>query len=148
MIAGLPLWAQWTLVIGMVLWTLLVAWPYMRWTQRRINATANAMESVQRFVEDELVPVVKDARAMITGAQTIVNDLKSQNPKRILEFIDRLEKDGTIHKLTASIEQIVLKFKTDGLGESSGKTRGEIVREAEQIVKEENGLNERRDHDL
>jgi hypothetical protein len=113
----------------MVVWTLFVAWPYMRWTQRRINATANAMESVQKFVESELVPLARDARAMIVGAQTIVDDLKSQNPKRILEFIDRLERDGTIHKLTASIEQIVTKFKSDGLGES-GKTREQIVKEA------------------
>lgn len=127
MISGLPLWVQWVVVIGLAFWTLFIAWPYLRWTKKRIAATANAMESIQAFVEQEAVPLVRDARAMIAGAQTIVDDFKSQNPKRILEFMDKLDKDGTIHKLSASIDRIVEKFKNDGLGESPGKTRDEIL---------------------
>jgi hypothetical protein len=133
MIAGLPLWVQWAVVIGLAVWTVFIAWPYLRWTKRRIEATANAMESIQKFVENEAVPLVRDARAMVSGAQTVVDDLKSQNPKRILEFIDKLEKDGTIHKLAASIEQVVAKFKADGFGDGLGKTREEILRDAKNL---------------
>lgn len=50
-------------------------------------------------IREDLTPVLRDVRSL-------VDDIKKQDPKRIVEFIEKISKDGTVERVCKSLEAI------------------------------------------
>jgi len=122
MTTALPAWLQfaWAFagiisVVGGVCWLLLVAWPYLRWTRRTMEETLGIGRSSAQILETikaDVVPLIADAKSVVGSIRTLVDDVKNQNPGKILEFLDKLSKDGTVERMTTAVEIIGKKVQS------------------------------------
>jgi len=81
-------------------------------------------------LRDEIKPLVEDAKVVIKSVEDMVSRFGDQ-PRIVVDFIDKLAKDGTVEKLTASIESVVKKVQ-QVIGHESpaaGKSREDILKE-------------------
>jgi len=84
-------------------------------------------------LRDEIKPLVADAKVVIKSVEDMVNQFGDQ-PRVVVDFIDKLAKDGTVEKLTSSIEAVVKKVQDvieHGGKPATGKSRDEILKEME-----------------
>lgn len=80
-------------------------------------------------LRDEVKPLVQDAKAVIKSVEDMVSRFGDQ-PMVVIDFIDKLAKDGTVQKLTTSIESIVKKVQeVIDHKPATGKSREEILKE-------------------
>jgi len=84
--------------------------------------TVDAVEEVQR----EIKPILRDAREVIGAVRGLVDDLKAQNPTRIVEFAEKLSRDGTLERIVTSIEQVGVVVN-DAVKRIEAKAVGSIV---------------------
>lgn len=54
----------------------------------------------------DVKPILEDAKSVLGSVRDLVEDVKSQNPKRIVEFIEKLAHDGTVEKIAKSVEKV------------------------------------------
>ena len=116
MTTSLPPWLQiaWAvtailIALGAVGWALLALWPYMRVTRAAMMESlelGRASSGVLKGLESEVKPLVADLRGIVGDFKILIGDIKEQRPGRILEFLEKLEKDGSIQKITQSVEAI------------------------------------------
>lgn len=57
----------------------------------------------------DLGSVAADAKEVIGAVRSLIEDVKEQNPGRIIEFLEKLQKDGSIEKIATSVEAIAKK---------------------------------------
>jgi hypothetical protein len=64
--------------------------------------------SVRMFdkLYEEIHPTVENAKKVLESLSGLVDQVKRQEPGRIIEFVDKLQKSGTIDKVAKSLEQI------------------------------------------
>jgi hypothetical protein len=55
---------------------------------------------------EEIHPTVENAKKVLESLGGLVDQVKRQEPGRIIEFVDKLQKSGTIDKVAKSLEQI------------------------------------------
>jgi uncharacterized protein YoxC len=116
---ALPAWLQivWAITailisFGAIAWALFVLWPYihetravMRESLKLGRATANTLTTL----ESDIRPVVKDLKEIVSDIRTLIGDVKEQKPGRIIEFLEKLQKDGSIEKIATAVEAIARK---------------------------------------
>lgn len=71
---------------------------------------------------DELGDVAKDAKDVIKDIKEIIADVKIQDPKKIVEFVDKLATDGTLEKIAGSVEKVA-----ERIGEAIKKVEAKAV---------------------
>ena len=113
---AVPAWLQITwaiagigVAVGGFLWVVIVFYPYILFTKRMMvksielgEKTANHLVELQRDVG----PLIVDAKAVIASVRTLVDDIQRQDPRRLVEFVDKLARDGTLDRITGSLEKI------------------------------------------
>lgn len=57
-------------------------------------------------------PLIVDAKEVVGSIREIISDIKEQNPGRIIEFLESLERDGSVQKIAKSVEEIAKKVHT------------------------------------
>jgi hypothetical protein len=57
-------------------------------------------------LRDSIKPFVVEGRGVIEGVKGVIEDLKNQKAGKIIEFIEKIEKDGLIPKIVLSMEEI------------------------------------------
>jgi uncharacterized protein YoxC len=116
---ALPAWLQivWAvtailIAFGAIAWALLILWPYLRETRlvmRESLKLGRATTSTLTTLEGDIRPVVKDLKEIVSDIRTLISDVKEQKPGRIIEFLEKLQKDGSIEKIATSVEAIARK---------------------------------------
>lgn len=82
-------------------------------------------------LRDQITPLVKDAKGVIKSVEDMVNRFGDQ-PKAVVDFIDKIAKDGTVEKLTTSFDSIMKKIhEVIDLKPATGKSREELLKEME-----------------
>lgn len=82
-------------------------------------------------LRDEIKPLVADAKVVIKSVEDMVSRFGDQ-PRVVVDFIDKLAKDGTVEKLTSSFDAIMKKVhEVIDPKPADGKTREEILKEME-----------------
>ena len=83
-------------------------------------------------MRDEVKPLVEDAKEVVGAVRDLVKDIKDQNPRKIVDYFDKLSKDGTIDRIAASIDKVA-----DKVHEAIQKTEARKVDDAVGAVKVE-----------
>lgn len=83
----------------------------------RMWAMAEEQRGAMLELRDSLKPFVEKAGTVVDGAASIIEDLKNQKAGKIVEFIEKIEKDGIVPKIVSSVEGI-------------GKQVAEVIRRA------------------
>ena len=119
MTTALPPWLQiaWAITailisLGAIGWALFVLWPYIHETRlvmRESLKLGRATATTLTTLEGDIRPVVKDLREIVSDIRTLISDVKEQKPGRIIEFLEKLQKDGSIEKIATSVEAIARK---------------------------------------
>lgn len=65
--------------------------------------------AILREFQKEIRPLLTDAGEVIGSVKTLVEDLKRQDVAKIMEFLDRVKRDGTVDRVAASLEEIAKK---------------------------------------
>lgn len=89
-------------------------------------ARAIRSEAIMQELRDEIKPITKDAREVIGAVHELVEDLKGQNPKRIVEFVDRLSRDGVIDRIAGTVEKVGEKIG-DAIKRIEEKAAGKLI---------------------
>jgi len=76
---------------------------------RGIEIGEKTSETMDSFAAD-IKPILRDARDVIGEVKELVEQFKSQNPKAIVDFIEKLSKDGTVDRVAKSIETVAKKI--------------------------------------
>lgn len=77
--------------------------------------TADLLDGFSRDTK----PIVEDLKNIIASVRELIEDLKRQKAGKIVEFLEKLSKDGTVDKIAGSLDEI-------------GRKVGEVVRKSEQ----------------
>lgn len=135
MTTALPAWLQivWAvtailIAFGAIAWALLILWPYLRETRlvmRESLKLGRATTATLTTLEGDIRPVVKDLKEIVSDIRTLIGDVKEQKPGRIIEFLDKLQKDGSIEKIATSVEAIARKAH-EALGRGKPQEGAEI----------------------
>lgn len=64
---------------------------------------------VMRALKEDVVPIIADAKTVLASVSELVRQLNEQNPKAIVDFLERLAKDGTVEKIASSVETVAKK---------------------------------------
>lgn len=67
---------------------------------------AQDQRSLLKEMRDDVKPITADAKEVIGGVRELIEDFKKQDPKRIVDFIDKLSKDGTLERIADSVEKV------------------------------------------
>lgn len=78
-------------------------------------AMAEDQKGLMLELRNAIKPFVEEGKEVIAAVRGIIEDLKNQKAGKIIEFIERVERDGLIPKVVKSIEEI-------------GRQVGEVIR--------------------
>jgi hypothetical protein len=67
--------------------------------------TSKVLAQLQR----DFVPLLKDVQEVVGSARTVIDDIRQQNPGRIIEFLEKLKADGSVERAVRSVEEIAKK---------------------------------------
>jgi len=90
---------------------------FLRSTLLLLDIATQNQESMK-----DLGSVAKDAKELIADAKAIIADVKKQDPRKIVEFIDKLSTDGTLEKIADSVEKVA-----ERVGEAIRKAEAKAV---------------------
>lgn len=60
-------------------------------------------------LRDDIKPLVSDAKAVVDAVGSVVKQIGDKNPKMVVDFVEKLHKDGTFEKIATSIETVAKK---------------------------------------
>lgn len=80
-------------------------------------AMAEEQRSTMLELRDSIKPFAEKGRELLDDAGGIIEDLKNQKAGKIVDFIEKIEKEGIVPKIVASVEGI-------------GKQVAEVIRRA------------------
>lgn len=69
------------------------------------------LASKAAMLYDRADPVIQNASEVLASVRSIIEQLKQHRPEKIMEFIDEIQKSGTLDKVTKSLDEISKRVK-------------------------------------
>lgn len=77
--------------------------------RRGIEIGEKTSETMDEFARD-IKPILRDAQDVIGEVKKLVRQFESQNPKAVVDFIEKLARDGTVDRVAKSVETVAKKI--------------------------------------